>query len=102
MRTELVICGKSYKPAELTFGNLRKLEKMGLNPYELGATPVSAVTAYVALTVDCRLTDADQLLDKQMDEVGNIDEISECFTEAIEESGFFQQLLGTKKKNKKK
>lgn len=101
MRTELVICEKTYKPAEFTFGNLRKLEKMGLNPLELGDTPMSAIVAYVALTVDCKLTEADKLLDEHLANGGDMEAISDTFAEALEESGFFQSLFGKKKAKKK-
>lgn len=94
MRTELVICdkdgNKTYTPAEFTFGNLRKLEQMGIDPLAIGNAPLAAISAYVALTVGCKLSEADEIIDTHIACGGDLNVFSEAMKEALEESDFFR------------
>lgn len=96
MRKELVICDEKYTPVELTFGNLAQFEDLGVDPLDISGKPFKAIGAYVALTVGCSLDEAFKLIETHIKKGGNTDEISGALAEAIEESGFFQSLLGTK------
>ena len=100
MRESVIINEKSYVPAEITFGAACKLERMGLNIFEVGEMPLTMISGYIAITVGCSIDEAVKLMDEHIKKVGDYTEILETFTEAIEESDFFQGQ-GKKKKAKK-
>lgn len=89
MRTELVICDKKYKPKEITFGVGLQLEELGVDIYT-NFKPMKAIAGYVAVVTNCSLKEATELIDKHIADGGDLEEITSCFYEAMEESGFFQ------------
>lgn len=102
MRENVIINGKSYVPAEITFGTACKLERMGLNIFEAGDKPLSLLGGYVAVTIGCGLDEAIEILDKHLATSGDYEEIFDTMIEAINESDFFQGQGKGKKKTSKK
>ena len=95
MRTFL-INNKRYIAKELTFGAVRHLESNGITLGDMGSKPFSLASGYLSFCAGISMNAADEEIEKHVINGGNLDEIFESFTEAMNESRFFQAL------NKKK
>ena len=89
----MVINGKTYTPARLTFGAMRLMEKNGLNINDIGSRPLEFLTIYFSMCMGNN-TDVDTAaaeLDAHLDAGGDLTEISEALDSAVKASGFFRE-----------
>ena len=89
----MVINGKTYTPARLTFSAMRKMERSGLTVNDIGSRPLEFLTLYLALSMGNN-TDVDTAaaeLDAHLDAGGDLNEISEALDNAVRASGFFRE-----------
>ena len=88
---EIVINGKAYKSAEITFNALCAFEDLGLSldsPKQL-----SLVRAWIALTAGITLEEAGKLIEEHLANGGDFEPILEAFSEEVDASGFFRSLF---------
>lgn len=102
MKESVIINGKSYVPAEITFGTACKLERMGINIFEVGNTPLTLLCGYVALTVGCNLDEASDIIDAHLSSGGDFNEIFDVVSDALDNSDFFREHGKGKKNTPKK
>lgn len=96
MTREIEIDGKKIVFAELTFGNVRKMSKMGVDFGHLSQVDtLTLVHAYIRVSINVSEEVADALIQKYILAGGSLDEIVEAFGEALTESDFFQALAKT-------
>ena len=105
----LRINGKDYKEAEIDFNAVCELEDMGIKIFNLkGVSGLKIARAYTALCMG-----GAEMLDVAGSEINNhiinggkFDVITDAFSKAVKESGFFQALNTTAEEsdttNKKK
>lgn len=92
MRKVIEINEKKFKPAELTFNNVVKLEDMGVSLMDTDKHSMALVRGYVALCENISEEEAGNELEQHVIKDGTIESIAECLSEAVNESGFFQAL----------
>ena len=92
MRKAIEINGKTYVPAELTFNTICRMEEMGAALTDAENRSMSLLRAYVSVTMNVPEKVGGEEFEKHIINGGKIDDIANCLTEAIEESGFFQAL----------
>ena len=97
----LRINGKDYQNAEINFNAVCELEDMGIKIFNLkGVSGAKLARAYVALCMG----GADMLdvagveINQHIINGGKLDTITEAFSKAVNESGFFQALKATTEK----
>ncbi len=95
MVREIEINGKKFLGAEITFGTVRKLQRMGVDFGNLGNDVFTLVSAYVRVSTNMSEAAADKLIQDHILAGGSFDEIVEVFSKAVEESDFFQALAKT-------
>lgn len=95
MIREIEIAGKKFLGAEITFGTVRKLQRMGVNFDKLGDDVFTLVSAYVRVSTNLSEAAVDKLLQEHILAGGSFDELIEVFSKAVEESDFFQALAKT-------
>lgn len=86
------INNKRYTSKEFTFGAVRKLENSGLSLTEIQSKPMTLASAYLAFCGNISMDAADEEIQEHVIKGGNLDEIFEVVTEAMNESRFFQAL----------
>ena len=89
----MVINGKTYTPARLTFGAMRLMEKNGLSINDIGSRPLEFLALYLALSMGngADVDTAAAELDAHLDAGGDLNEISEALDNAVRASGFFKE-----------
>ena len=94
----LRINGKDYKEAEIDFNAVCELEDMGIKIFNLkGVSGMKIARAYAALCMG----GADMLdlagveINHHMINGGKLEVITEAFSKAVDNSGFFQALKAT-------
>ena len=92
MRKSVVINGKTYKPAELTFNNVCAMEEMGASLTDAKNRSMSLLRSYLAVTMNVPEEIAGQELEAHVIGGGEFTDLADCMAEAIEESGFFRAL----------
>ncbi len=92
----MIINGKKYVLPELSFNTMCRLEEMGASLSEIGQKPMAAIRAFTALAVGTP-EKAGEELEKHLTDGGDLKEIVDEITRAVNESGFFQAL--SKKRN---
>lgn len=98
MTREIEIDGKKIVFAELTFGNARKMSKMGVDfRHLMQVDTLTLVHAYIRVSTNVSEEVADALIQKYILAGGSLDDIVDAFGAAIDESGFFQALAKTDK-----
>lgn len=94
---EIEINGKKYPAAEITFGTVREMTKMGVNFNSLGSDLFGLVSAYVRVSTHLSQSAVDELLQRHIVGGGGFDGIIDTFKAELEESDFFQALAKTEK-----
>lgn len=92
MREKLTINGKDYKPAEMTFNNVCRMEELGVPLEVMDERGLSVLRAYFALCGGFTRATAGAEIEKHIIAGGNLEELADCLGEACEESGFFRAL----------
>lgn len=89
----MVINGKTYTPARLTFSAMRKMEQSGLAVAAIGSRPLEFLALYLALSMGngADVDTAAAELDAHLDAGGDLNEISEALDNAVRASGFFRE-----------
>lgn len=92
----IVINGKLYKMPDFTFGDIKFLERNGINMTKLQNLQdhlFEALGAFVQITVKCDEATADDLIGKHVENGGDILEMIKAYTDALQNSSFFQRML---------
>lgn len=94
---EIEINGTKYPAAEITFGTVREMTRMGVNFNELGSDLFTLVSAYVRVSTRFSQGAVDELMQKHIVAGGSLDGILDVFKAELTESDFFQALAKTNK-----
>lgn len=97
----LNINGKNYKEAAIDFNAICELDDMGIKMFELKkVNALKLARGYFALCMGGAQMEeiAGNEINQHIINGGNLESITEAFSKAVEESGFFQAL----KKNSEK
>lgn len=86
------INNKSYKALPMSFNTICELEALGVDLTKIESNYMQTMRAYLSLCMKCSLEDAGKELEKHFINGGDLDEFSEEFQKAVEQSGFFQAL----------
>ena len=89
----MIINGTEYKNRELNFNTACRLEDMGVSLLDMKDKTLSAARAYAALCMRKPLMQAGNEIEAHVANGGGLAEIIEAFGKAVDESGFFQQLI---------
>lgn len=92
MKTHMIINGKNYRPAALTFNNVCNMEEMGANLNEAQSKSMSLLRAYLAVSMNVTAEVAGNEMEAHVINGGDFTELGECLEEALKDSGFFQAL----------
>lgn len=93
----MTVNGKIYQFPELTFDTMCKLEDMGIAIIELEQKPMTLIRGFLALAMGSIET-VNQELEAHITSGGNLDEILQEITKAVNDSGFFHALAASKDK----
>lgn len=93
--------GKTYSVKELDFDDVCELESAGVSIMDFKKKPMSVVRAFVSLSVG-DLDLAGKEISEHVKNGGTFDDIMKAFSQALEESGFFQALNETQANQKQK
>lgn len=88
----IVINGKMYKMPGWNFGDVRKLEASGFSIRELQNPEkniFTAATAFVAVTANVSIDEADKLIEEHILSGGDIRDMLNDFFTSLSESSFF-------------
>lgn len=92
MKRNIIINGRVYPAAEVTFNTVCEFEDMGVPMPEIEKKSVMLLRAYVAICMGKKAAEAGAEIEQHVVNGGSFDDIASALTEAIEESGFFQAL----------
>lgn len=100
----ITINQRKYEVPKLGFGHMEKLESEG---YDIVAMfkkrqLFAPASAFIMLCADCDREEANRLAEQHVYGGGNMGEIYQAFTKAIEESDFFKKVLGIGEEKTKK
>lgn len=86
---------KTYQVPELTFEHSMMMEQMGLPMSEIssGKRIMTAISAFTAIVAKCDQERADHLVQQHVMGGGDIRDIYKAFVNAVENSGFFKQMM---------
>ena len=88
----MIINGKTYKDADLTFNAICQMEAMGAPITNISENIMSAVRAYAAISMKTTVDKAGAELETHVVNGGDLQGVIEAMNAKIEESGFFQAL----------
>ena len=88
----MIINGKTYKDADLTFNAVCQMEAMGAPITNITDNVMSAVRAYAAISMKTSVDKAGAELEAHVINGGDLQGVIEAMNAKIEESGFFQAL----------
>ena len=88
----MIINGKTYKDADLTFNAICQMEAMGAPITNISENIMSAVRAYAAISMKTTVDKAGAELEAHVVNGGDLQGVIEAMNAKIEESGFFQAL----------
>lgn len=94
----VVINQKTYTIPQFTFGEIRQLEEYGcpiMNLADAKNHLFGTLAAFVAVTADVDLPEADRLLTQHVMGGGDIAEPFRQFIEALQASAFFMKMVET-------
>lgn len=97
MSKEIEICGKTYPAAEITFGTVREMSRMGVNFSSLNDDLFGLVSAYVRVSTRLSQAAVDELLQRHIVGGGDFNSVLDAFKEELDKSDFFQALAKTDK-----
>ena len=92
----VVINQKTYTIPQFTFGEIRKLEEYGcpiMNLADAQNHLFGALAAFVAVTADVDMREADRLLTQHVMGGGDISEPFVTFVNALQDSAFFTKMV---------
>ena len=101
----IAINGKLYKMPDFTFGDIKFLERSGINMTKLQNLQdhfFEALSAFVQITVKCDEETADDLIEKHAENGGDIIDLLKAYTDALQNSSFFQKTLERQQESKAK
>lgn len=101
MEKLLVMNGKSYKPAKIGNGFLRKLEARKIKLNEVEDSLVSVLTIFVAASMGVSDDEADDEIDTFLENGGEYEYLTDIMSEAMQESGFFRRNKESQEKTTK-
>lgn len=87
----MTINGKTYKMPELNFNAICQLEDMGISLTDFDKKPMAAIRGFLALAIGDAET-AGKELEAHIINGGDLSEIADEITKAVQNSGFFQAL----------
>lgn len=95
---------KNYTVHQLGFRDMVAMEDMGFSVIELFQRQkiFSLAVAFVGVVADCDRSEAEELCQQHILGGGNVLEIYEAFSKAVDESAFFKKLLGPGQEKTKK
>ena len=91
--------GKTVIPRAITFNTICDLEDKGYDISDMGTHTMSFLRVFVALWEKCSVEEAGNEIEEHISNGGSLEVLMNALTDAINESGFFNQ---TAKKPKKK
>ncbi len=94
----MIINNKTYTIPELNFNAICKLEDMGIALTNMDKMILSTVRGFLALCMNGDFEKAGSELEAHLENGGSLDEILQEINNAVEQSGFFQALNKTAKK----
>lgn len=85
---------KVYQSREVTFGDMRTLERMGINVFAMGdeSQIFNTISGFLAMYTGLSLDEMDNEINEHLINGGSIEELAEVMNEALKESRFFQSL----------
>lgn len=90
----MIIAGKEYTAKEIDFNMVCDLASHGVNIYSVDPLPMNvAIRAYFAVCAGVPLETAGKLLERHLMDGGDLTEISEAFSDKLENSGFFKHQI---------
>lgn len=97
----ITINGKTYQEAELTFNAICELETAGINIMDIRKGGLGILRAYLALCMGSigAIDLAGEEIQNHIINGGKIDDLGKAFSKSVEESGFFQALSKSAKKD---
>lgn len=93
----VTINGVAYPNREITFNDFCAFEDKGLDLQKMGEKPMNFIRAYVALLMNGSDEEAGLAINDHIANGGDIEDIMNAMSEAIEESGFFRPQQQTAK-----
>lgn len=93
------INNKNYKRLPLSFNIICQLEDLGLDITTLESKSMSVFRGYMAICMNTDLKKAGEEIEKHCSNGGDMQELLNEFSQAVEESGFFQALNKTESKD---
>lgn len=95
------INNNNYEVPQLGFGEMVKMESVSgtslVSMFQKQQVFILA-EAFVATVVGCGKEEADRLCEQHVMGGGTLEDIYAAFSEAVDKSGFFKQVLGKEKK----
>lgn len=92
MERIIEINGRKFKAAEITFGTIRAMERLGVDFNNLNENTFGLISAYVSVSTHLSQEAADHLINEHIVNGGNFNDIMEAFKEQLDDSSFFRTL----------
>lgn len=93
--------GKEITPKPLTFNTICDLEDRGFDMSDLGNHMLSTIRIFVSLWAKCSAEEAGDMIEGHISNGGDLGELTDAITEAMNESGFFNRGKKSPKKELK-
>lgn len=98
---KLELNAKTYEIEGFTFGTLCALEARKIGISDLTNKPMSFLRDFIAIQTGMKTAEAEKEINDHIVNGGSIEGLMNTITECLEESGFFQKLVGKPEKKKK-
>lgn len=99
---KLELNAKTYEIEGFTFGTLCALEERKINITDLTRKPMSFLRDFIGLQTGLDRATVEKEITEHIVNGGSLETLMDTIEESLEESGFFQKLVGTAPKDKQK
>ena len=99
---KLELNAKTYEIEGFTFGTLCALEERKINIVDLQRKPMSFLRDYISIQTGLTRNEVEKEINDHVANGGTIESLLDVVSASLEESGFFQKLVGTETPKKKK
>ena len=95
----VTVNGVQYPNKEITFNDFCTFEERGIDLQTMEKKPLSFLRVYISLCMNSDEIKAGQEIDAHIANGGNIEDLLQAMSDAIENSGFFRPQQQTKTEN---
>ena len=95
----VVINGVTYPNKEITFNDFCTFEERGIDLQTMEKKPLSFLRVYISLCMNASEEEAGIAINEHIANGGNIEDLMQAMSDAIENSGFFRPQQPTAKKD---